>query len=134
MDVHKMLSKSALALIVSLMATLVFSVVCLDTHQKNILSHIESVLAGCIKDVGTMSCTATHQFLSNVVIVGTLFVFMLLLLIGGTSVLIHIRGKSKIIFFSRYIFFIRFLVSIPTYRSYLLQAFSSGLLHPRLYN
>jgi hypothetical protein len=127
-------SRINIILLVCVTFALVFGVICLDKHQKNMSSHTESVLTGCANDSDSYVCTTSHEFLGNLAVVSTLFLLILLVVLGSK----YIFTVASKLFKERNVHVFYSSVSqsqtVFAQHNYLVQAFSSGILNSRLYN
>lgn len=120
-------------ILVSVIVAFVFGMVCVDKHLNTTATHAESFFMSCAGESDAPSCTTTHQLLGNLVILGSLFLFLLISIIGYRYITdVFARFPVK-----KYCFVLFSNISdlvFPFRHNYLAQAFSSGILNPRLYN
>jgi hypothetical protein len=87
----------------------------------------------CAGESDSSLCITTHQLLGNLVILGSLFIILLLSLV----IFRYVGGVSAGFLIKKY-YLDKFLKASHPFalseNNYLVQAFSSGILNPRLYN
>lgn len=108
----------------------VFSIVCVDRYMSATASHTESLFMSCAGESDASSCTTTHQLLSNLVTVGLIFLVMLLSAICFQF--IHTTFKLFSLNKKTFAHFLK-IGRIPSRHNYLIQAFSSGIINPKIY-
>jgi hypothetical protein len=127
-------SRINILLLVCVTSALVFGVICLDKHQKNMSSHTESVLTGCANDSDSYACTTSHEFLGNLALEVTFFLLVLLVVLGTRYIFTAVSKLFKERNVSTLYVNVLQPQTISIQSNYLVQAFSSGILNSRLYN